>query len=68
MNYEGEPATQVQKIDGQVESVEKNDMMFYHIENSVGCTIAWYSNQYEYYLSGSGGEDMLWKIVDSMFE
>ncbi len=67
MSYEGEPATQVQKIDGHVESVEKNDIMFYHIENSSGRTIAWYSDQYEYYLSGSGGKDILWKIVDSMF-
>ena len=68
MNFEGEPATQVQKTDGSVESVEKDGTMFYHIENSVGRTIAWYSDQYEYYLSGNEGEDILWKIVDSMFE
>ena len=68
MSYEGEPATQVQKIDGPVESVEKKGMMFYHIENSVGRTIAWYSDQYEYYLSGDAEDDILWKIVDSMFE
>lgn len=68
MSFEEEPATQVQKTDGSVESVEKDSIMFYHIENSVGRTIAWYSDQYEYYLSGSEGEDILWKIVDSMFE
>lgn len=68
MSYEEEPATQVQKIDGSVESVEKNGVMFYHIENSVGCTVAWYSDQYEYYLSSSEGNDILWKVVDSMFE
>lgn len=68
MSYEGEPATQVQKIGCPVESVEKNGIVFYHIENSVGHTIAWYSDQYEYYLSGNEGEDILWKIVDSMFE
>lgn len=68
MSYEGEPATQVQKIDGPVESVEKKGMMFYHIENSVGRTIAWYSDQYEYYLSGDAEDDILWKIADSMFE
>lgn len=68
MSFEGEPATQVQKIDGSVESLKKDGTMFYHIENSVGRTIAWYSDQYEYYLSGNEGEDILWKIVDSMFE
>lgn len=68
MSYEGEPSTQVQKIDGPVESVEKNGMTFYHIENSVGCTIAWYSDQYEYYFSSNEGEDILWKVVGSMFD
>jgi len=68
MNYEGEPIIQVQKTDAPVESVEKNGVMFYHVENSVGSTIAWYSYQYEYYLSGDVGNDTLWKIVDSMFE
>lgn len=68
LSYEGEPITQVQKTDSPVESVEKNGMMFYHIENSVGRTIAWYSDQYEYYLSSDEGDDLLWKVVDSMFE
>lgn len=68
MSYEGTPAMQVQKIDGPVESVEKNGIMFYHIENSVGRTIAWYSDRYEYYLSGDVEGDILWKIADSMFE
>lgn len=67
MSYEGEPATQVQKIDGPVESVEKDGVMFYHIENSVDRTIAWYSDQYEYYVSGGPGDDILWKVVESMF-
>lgn len=67
MSYEGEPAVQVQKIGGSVESVEKNGVTFYQIENSVGCTIAWYSEQYEYYLSGNEGEDILWEVVESMF-
>lgn len=68
MSYEGEPITQVQKIDGPVESAKKNGIMFYYIENSVGHTIAWCSDQYEYYLSSNEGNDVLWKIVDSMFE
>ena len=67
MSYEGNPSTQVQKIGGPVESVEKNGIVFYHIENSVGRTIAWYSDQYEYYLSGDVGDDILWKVVESMF-
>ena len=68
MSYEGQPATQVQKIDGPVKSVGKNGLMFYYIENSVGHMIAWYTDQYEYYLSSDEGDDILWKIVDSMFE
>lgn len=68
MSYEGEPVTQVEKIDGPVESVEKNGIMFYLIENSVGRTIAWCSEQYEYYISGDEGNDILLEIVDSMFE
>ena len=67
VSYEGEPATQVQKIGGPVESAEKNGVVFYHVENSVGRTIAWYSDQYEYYLGGDVGDDILWKVVESMF-
>ena len=68
MSYEGEPITQVQKTDSPVESMEKSGTMFYYVENSVGHTIAWYSDQYEYYLSGDAGDDILWKIMDSMLE
>lgn len=67
MSHDGTPATQVQKIDGPVESVEKNGVMFYLIENSADRTIAWYSDQYEYYLSGGLGDDILWIVVESMF-
>ncbi len=66
-SYEGEPATQVQKIGGPVESVEKNGIVFYHVKNSVGRTIAWYSDQYEYYVSGGLEDDILWKVIESMF-
>lgn len=68
MSYEEEPITQVQKTDSPVESVEKSGTIFYYVENSVGHTIAWYSDQYEYYLSGDAEGDILWKIIDSMFE
>lgn len=68
MSYEGEPITQVQKIDGPVELTEKNGIVFYHIENSVGHTIAWYSDYFEYYLSGNVENNILWEIANSMFE
>lgn len=67
MSYEGNPSTQVQKIGGPVESVEKNGIMFYHIENSVDRAIAWYSDRYEYYLNSNLGNDILWQVVESMF-
>lgn len=67
-SYEGNPITQVQKISGPVAPIEKNGIVFYQIENSVGCTIAWYSDQYEYYLSGNVENNVLWKIANSMFE
>ena len=67
MSYEGEPKAQVQKIDGPVESVEKDGVIFYYIENSVGRTIAWCSNQYEYYIASEEGKDILLQIAVSMF-
>lgn len=67
MSHNGTPATQVQKVGGVVESMERDGIMFYRIENSVGHTIAWYSDQYEYYLSSDVGDDVLWKVVESMF-
>lgn len=67
MSHNGTPATQVQKIGGPVGSVEKNGIMFYHIENSVDRTIAWYSDQYEYYVNGGLGSEILWQVVESMF-
>ena len=68
LSYKGQPSTQVQKIDGPVESVEKDGTVFYHIENSKGRMIAWYSDQFEYYLSGDVEGDILWKIANFMFE
>ena len=67
VSYEGEPITQVQKIDISVESIEKNGVTFYLVENTVGGTIAWHTEQYEYYISTSGDKDILWEIADSMF-
>lgn len=66
MNYEGEPITQVQKTDDQVEMVEEDGITFYLIYNTENCTIAWYTDQWEYYLVSNNGEDILWKIAESM--
>lgn len=66
-SYEGEPATQVQKVGGPVESVEKNGITFYQIQNTKNWTIAWCTDQYEYYVSSKEGKDVLWQVVQSMF-
>lgn len=67
MNYKGEPIAQVQKTDDPVESMELNGITFYLIKNTENYTIAWYKDQYEYYLSSKGGKDILWKVAVSMF-
>ncbi len=67
MSYEVEPIAQVQKTDDPVESVELNGITFYLIKNTENYTIAWYMDQYEYYLSSKGGKDILWKVAESMF-
>ncbi len=66
ISYEGEPSTQVQKIDGSVESVVKDGITFYLIQNTGNYTIAWCSDQYEYYLVSKEGTDVLWKVAESM--
>lgn len=67
MSYEGEPITQVQKIDDPVESIEKNGITFYLLKNTENYTIAWYTNQYEYYLTSKEEADILWQVAESMF-
>lgn len=66
-SYEGKPITQVQKTGSPVEVIEKDGITFHLIKNTESYTIAWYTSQYEYYLSSKGGEDILWKVVESMF-
>ena len=68
MSYEGAPAMQVQKMDGPVESMVKDGITFYLIPNTKDWTIAWYTDQYEYYVSSKEGKDILWQVVESMFE
>lgn len=67
MSYEGKPITQVQKTDDPVESMKKNGTTFYLIKNTGNYTIAWYTNQYEYYLTSKEETDILWKVAESMF-
>ena len=54
-------------MDGPVESIKKNGTTFYLIKNTGNCTIAWYTNQYEYYLTSKEETDILWQVVESMF-
>lgn len=68
MRYEGEPAAQVEKTDMPVEAIEKHGITFYLIENMKSHTIAWCTKEYEYYISGKVSKDILWTMVDSMFE
>lgn len=67
MSYEGDPYTQVQKVGGPVETVMKDGITFYLIQNTENCTIAWYSDRYEYFLVSQEGTDILWKVAKSMF-
>ena len=67
MSYEGEPITQVQKTDDPAESIKKNGTTFYLIKNTGNYTIAWYMDQYEYYLTSKEESDILWQVTESMF-
>ncbi len=66
MSYEGTPDTQVQKIGGPVESIVKDGITFYLIQNTKDWTIAWCTDQYEYYVSSKEGNEILWQVVESM--
>lgn len=67
MSYEETPAMQVQKIDGPVEAMVKDGITFYLIQNRKNWMIAWYTDQYGYYVSSKEGKDILWQVVESMF-
>lgn len=67
VSYEGEPTMQVQKTDSTIKTIEKDGITFYLIENDVGHTIAWCTEQYECYISGESDKDILWGIAISMF-
>ena len=68
MSYEGEPTVLVQKTDALPNTLEEDGTTFYLIENLIDCTVAWYDNEYEYYVSGMVNKEILWKIAISMCE
>ena len=47
--------------------MKKYGIMFYYIENSVGGTLAWYTDRYEYYLGSKEGKAVPWQMAESMF-
>lgn len=66
MSYEDEPNIQVEKTDASVEMIEQNGTTYYMMENTVGSTIAWCTEQYEYCISGKIDKAILGKIAMSM--
>jgi len=65
--YDDEPDMQVEKTDALIKTIKMNGITYYLIENIETGTIAWYTDQYEYYISCPKEEmDILWKIADSM--
>lgn len=68
MSYLGTPSMQVEKTDVPVETVEKNGINFYLIENVSSYIVAWYDDQYEYYISGNLSKDILCKTAISMYD
>lgn len=66
MSYDGEPSMQVEKNNVPVEQIEKDGTTFFLIENMVDSTVAWLSDSYEYYVSGSIDKESLWNIAQSM--
>ncbi|WP_305117161.1 DUF4367 domain-containing protein, partial [Acutalibacter muris] len=67
MSYDEEPATQVEKNDVSVEVIESNGITFYLIENTSSYIVAWYDEQYEYYVSGNLNKEVLWETAISMY-
>lgn len=51
-----------------MKTVEKDGITFYLIENTTNNVIAWYTEQYEYYISGKLDMDTLCKMAMSMLE
>ncbi len=68
MRYIGIPTMQVEKTDTPVEAIEKNGITFYLIENINSHTITWCTEEYEYYISGKLGTDVLLEITFSMLQ
>ena len=67
-SYEDEPSMLVEKTDTTVEIIEQNGITFYLVENLSSYIVAWYDDQYEYYINGNLGKDILWKTAISMYD
>ena len=69
MRYAGGPAMQAENAKTAVESREIGGITFYLVENSDSYTIAWATEHYECYVFGAYdmGLDVLWRMVESMF-
>lgn len=66
LSYKDEPRMQVEKTDAPVATMEKDGITFYFVKNTSSYTVAWYTGQYEYYISGKLDRDILWEVAASM--
>lgn len=68
MSYEGTPSALIQKENERPEPVEFGGITFYLVENASSSVIAWYDEEYEYYVRGTLDKDTLWETAISMYE
>ena len=64
---EGKSTIQVEKTNSRVEMIEQNEVVIYWLENAESTTIAWHTEEYEYYISGKLDKNILWEVARSMF-
>lgn len=65
--YSNEPTVQVQKTDSPVDTIVICGVTYYLIENNRNYTMAWFTEHYECYISGSD-QKILREIANSMYE
>ena len=68
VSHEGTPAVLIQKTDEPPETIEWNGNTFYLVENTSTSVVAWYDDEYEYYVRGMLSKDILWGIAVSMYK
>lgn len=68
MSYESRPTILIQKADTLPEKAEWGGITFYLIENAGTSIVAWYDEEYEYYVRGKLNEDILLETAISMYE